>query len=316
MTAMAAVALAILVPHALPLGRARASSAIAIWLSALVLRALLSVLAAAVILTAIPGSAVFNQVASWCWHAILPGAAAHLGIDGHRIVMLALGLPLVTLGFWALGHCVRIVRAHHVTRQILRDDALGQGPFGSVIVGGGGVFVASAGLLRPKVVLSTGALAQLDDEELAAGVAHERGHIVRHHRWILVAAEVCRSVGRFLPGNRFALEQLRAGVERDADDWAVSRTSNPLALASAICKAASVPPGPVVTALGGSGTVARVDRLIEIGQPPPRWSRALSTSLAVAMISLSVGFALAVTPAAANGVQNLQQHPSSVECET
>lgn len=316
MTTLVAAAVAVLVPHALSLGRVRPSSAIAIWLSALVLRALLSVSAAAAFLTVMHGSATFHQFAGWCWHAVLPGVALHLSVNGHRLEMLALALPLLTLGFWGIARLVRIVRAHRTVRSALRRNSLGRGPFDSVVVGGSGVLVAAAGLVRPEVVLSTGALEQLDDEELAAGVAHECGHIARHHRWIMALAEICRSAGRFLPGSRYALEQVRLGIERDADDWAVSRTSNPLALASAICKAASVSPGPVVTALGGSGTTSRVDRLIAGGQSSPRLSRALSTSLAVAMISLSVGFALSVTPATAIGVQNLQEHPAPRDCDT
>jgi len=61
------------------------------------------------------------------------------------------------------------------------------------------VLVAAAGLRKPRVVVSAGALLNLDDEELAASLDHEHGHIVRRHRYVLVAAELCRALARLFP---------------------------------------------------------------------------------------------------------------------
>ena len=47
-----------------------------------------------------------------------------------------------------------------------------------------------------------------------------------------------------MPGTKDALQRLQFCLERDADEYAVDRTRNPIALASAICKAAVDSPAP------------------------------------------------------------------------
>jgi hypothetical protein len=182
-------------------------------------------------------------------HAVAGHAAAALG-------GLALSLSLL----YALA---RVVQATFAARRLVRNP-LGRGPEGSLIIGGDGVVLAAAGLTRPRLVVSAGALAQLDDAELRVAIAHERAHIRRGHRWALLFAEICRVLGRPLPGTVRAVREFRLHIERDADRSAARDRPERLALASAIVKAASVPAAHTGMALlGGDGTVARVRELLD-----------------------------------------------------
>ena len=153
--------------------------------------------------------------------------------------------------------------------------------------------LAVAGLTRPKLVVSAGALARLDDAELSAAIAHERAHIRRCHRFVLLFAELCRVLGRPLPGTAHAVRELRFQIERDADRSAVRERADRLALASAICKAATVgAPRAGMASLGGDGTAARVRELLQDAVPDahPRRLRALAAGVS----ALAVGAALSL----------------------
>ena len=160
-----------------------------------------------------------------------------------------------------------MAQAAFAVRRLVRTP-LGRGPENSVIVGGDDVVLAAAGLARPTLVISAGALARLDDAELAAAIAHERAHIRRRHRYVLLYAELCRVLGRPLPGTAHAVRQLRFHIERDADRSAVRGRADRLALASAICKAATgATTRAGMAALGGDGTAARVRELLQDAVP-------------------------------------------------
>jgi len=151
--------------------------------------------------------------------------------------------------------------------------------------------VAAAGLRHPRVLVSAGALTSFDDEELAASLEHEQGHIARNHRYILVLAELCRALGRFLPGTRAAARELGIHLERDADRFALARRHSPAALASAICKAAQRPTVAPIAALGGGGVSRRIRELLEADRQPVRSRglpvRVLATTMGVLVVALA-----------------------------
>ena len=185
--------------------------------------------------------------------------------------------------------------AGRVRRPPARARAAGPRAGGSVIVGGDDVVLAAAGLARPTLVVSAGALARLDDAELAAAIAHERAHIRRRHRYVLLYAELCRVLGRPLPGTARAVRQLRFHIERDADRSAVRERADRLALASAICKAATgATTRAGMAALGGDGTAARVRELLQDAVPDGR-ARGLR-ALAVGVAAFAVAAALSLPP--------------------
>ena len=312
----AAVAAAIALPHHLPLSRVTPMLGASIWLFALTLRALACVFAAMFVLFSLPATRLFEVLTHWCWHAVLPLVGTHLPLEGHRLGDTATLLPGLFLAVSTLSVVWALMRTAHAVHKMLRRHALAGGPMGSVIVPDGDVLVAAAGLRRPTVVVSAGALCAFDDEELAASVDHERGHIVRHHRFLLVLGELCRTVGRFVPGAAPALGQLHFHLERDADEYALARQHDPLALASAICKAAGAStPIPAALALEGDGDV--VDRLRLLTSGSPRGGRALHSTamvLAVAMIALAIDLTAALTGVADPGDASLLAAAPVVHC--
>ena len=296
------VTAAIAAPHLLRLDSASPVLAASIWLAALALRALTALAAALLVLLYIPTTDVFRAVTHWCWHAVIPLITAHLPFSGHALADAALIAPGIVLVGSSVAVVAGLWRAARRVALLLRRAAMGPGPSNSVVLADGAVLVACAGLRRPIVVVSAGALVSLDDDELAASLAHEHGHIERRHRYLLVLAELLRAFARFLPGSRSAAREFVFHLERDADRYAVARDHDPLALASAICKAAIGPSlGPSMSALGGSGVVARRIRLLMTGEgagPPASHASGLR-ALAAAMTTL-VLISAATLPASAH----------------
>ena len=304
--ALASVVLAtIALPHLLPLRRADPAAAVALWTASLTLRALLGVFAVIWLVLYLPATALFRALTHWCWHAVVPLLATHLGFSGHRVVDAAIVLPALVLAASLISVGVGVWRVARSVQRVLASSALGRGPRDSLIVGGAGVLVAAAGLSRPRVVISAGALAQLDDEELAAALDHERGHIARRHRFLLVHAELCRALGRFVPGTRRAVKELGYHLERDADRWAL-RGHDRFALASAILKAARCQhtnPSPALASLaGGNDVEERLGELVADHQGS-RLQQRLLHGLAAFAVTLTLGIAASVPPTLAAGLQ-------------
>lgn len=296
---LAAFALAgIAVPHLVRLDRAEPMCAALLWLNGLALRALAAIFVAIWLIFYLPATALFHALTHWCFHAVLPLLTAHLGFSGHNVGDVATLAPSFVLVASAASVGFGVVRAARSVRRLLTRDSLGTGPHDSVIVGGPDVFVGAAGLHRPRLVVSAGALVQLDDAELEAGLEHERGHIKHHHRFVLLFAQLCRALGRFVPGGRRAMRELVFHLERDADAYAL-RSHDRYALARAICKAAlSREQHPVVAALGGGGgrLTDRVRGIIAADGGDAQPARLLRSAAAVgAVVTLALTVALPST---------------------
>jgi hypothetical protein len=252
----------------------------------------------------LPRTDVFESLTHWCLHEVLPGLAANLQLEGHGIGDLTLFVPGLALVVSLIVACVRTARSAKAARALLGQQ-VGRGPQDSVIVRGPDVVFAVAGLTHPRIVVSAGALASLDDAELAAGLDHERAHIARRHRFVLLIAGLLSALGWMLPGTGRAARELAFHLERDADRWALRRLNDRLALASVICKAAiTTEPAtrPAVAKLGETGIRERLGQLLE--EQPPRTGHpaaAALNALAVAMVVFTLLFTVAVPTAAIAG---------------
>jgi len=155
---------------------------------------------------------------------------------------------------------------------------------------------------RPLLVLSSGMVAELDGDQLAAVVAHERAHLRERHHLLLLPFVAWEAALPVLPAAGRAHAAVRELVEMRADDVALhslSGTAPRRTLARAIVAAAGgaggagVPTGAL--AISGSVAGARVVRLLEPPDPLPaaaRW-----TALAAAGLLLLVPTALLLLPA-------------------
>ena len=313
---LALITAGITLPHALRLNRSTPLAAVTLWSVALALRALLVIFAVLYVAFFVPGTEAFTKLTHWCWHTVVPLLAAHLGLDGHYVGDAATILPGLVTMLWLLSVTIGVARGARAVRRMLARESLGTGPSDSVIVAGHEVMLAAAGLGRPRVVVSAGALLELDDEELAAGLDHERGHIARRHRFLLVFAELCRSIGRAVPGSRYALKELAFHLERDADRWALRQSNHPYALASAICKAAGTGETTWARAsLGGGRASARLGELIAADGEPPARGRWLLNATAVAMVGLTLLVAALVPSSALAGSQQLGSTVPHYHCD-
>lgn len=288
-------------PHVLPLHRVTPSLAALAWTCALGLRALVALGGAIFVLLYLPQTGVYDAVAHWCWHEALPLVAAHLGLSGHPVIHAAIVLPGLALAASVLWVVFGLLRAWLGLRTKLHH-AVGEGPRGSTIIAADDIVVGVAGLGRSKIIVSDAALDAMDPAELEASLCHELGHIRRRHRALLLLASVLAALGRLLPGTAAAERALRFQLERDADEYAVAHTRDPLALASAICKAATGGVLAGATGLRGSGCVTmRLDYLEGDGQRAGRALERGIQALAVALVLSCIGL-LATLPSWAMAV--------------
>jgi beta-lactamase regulating signal transducer with metallopeptidase domain len=143
-----------------------------------------------------------------------------------------------------------------------------------------------AGLLKPRIYLSSAALETVPPTELAAVLEHESHHCARRDPLRVLIVQVLGDSLFFLPLMRRLRERYCALAELAADEAAVAKTGDRSALAAALITFASTPnPGVVGIA------PERVDHLL--GQRP-RWQ--LSASLLTgAPVTLAGALAGAVT---------------------
>ncbi|MEU2004607.1 M56 family metallopeptidase [Rhodococcus sp. NPDC019627] len=239
-------------------------------------------------------------------HRTLPGGSmigaclAHLretvgGADtAVEMVGVAVGATVVSATAWigcrlAVG-LVRLRRQTHgharrarlIGRRVSGVDAV-------VIDNTERVAYCAAG--RPHaVVITTAALAALDDRQVQAVLAHERAHLAGHHAQILA---VLRVLAAALPGitvfTAAALEVARL-LEMCADDCA-ARVHGPRTLLTgliALCAPAQVPDGAL-----GAGNIALMERAGRLASPPSR-----SAKIRVRVMSAAVAAALTAAPIA------------------
>jgi hypothetical protein len=280
-------------PHALPLHSVAPAIAAITWVFALAVRALIAIGVAVFVFVYLPQTEVFAAVASWCWHAILPLLSDHL--SGHPLADAAQILPALALAASLLWVVVGAIRAGLCVERHIRARTRGTGPLGSTVVSDRDILVAVAGVPRARVVVSEGALGTLDPEELEASLTHEFGHLARRHRPVIVCASALAALARWLPGTRAVQRQLLLSLERDADEYAVARTRNPLALASAICKAAGTRSIPATALpLHRAGTLGiRLEQLVAGGRhrggaATEVAARALAGAMIIATLALTI----------------------------
>ncbi|MCO5992223.1 M56 family metallopeptidase [Actinoallomurus rhizosphaericola] len=138
---------------------------------------------------------------------------------------------------------------------------------------------------RSRIVVTSGALAALDDAQLSAVLAHERAHLrQRHHLALTASRALVRAFGP-LPPFTAAQAQIAYLVELAADDAAARRTGRLTVAESLLTLSEAVPagtPAPVLAA-GGTATGARARRLITGTRPlgPARTLLGLAVAAAV-----------------------------------
>jgi Zn-dependent protease with chaperone function len=144
------------------------------------------------------------------------------------------------------------------------------------------------------VVLSTGTLNCLDEDQLRAVIAHERAHLRGRHDVVVNLATAIARAFPAVPLFRHARDEIVRLVEMLADDVAARKHDRVAVAAALITVAAGRTPAAALGA-GGSTVTTRVRRLLAPHHPLPRAARAASVLGAVSLVTLPL--ALAANPA-------------------
>lgn len=223
----------------------------------------------------------------------LPGHLSRLGMTGWAGVGLTL-----TVGVWLVAvteiSTARVVLARRAHRQRLDAvaETLDHEAHAMVNVGGVRLLDHPRAVayclpgLRPRVVVSRGALAALDDRELAAVLAHEHAHARGRHDLVIQPFVAWAATFPFLPTAPGAVTAVELLVEMLADD-AAHRTCRSEDLRRALRHLAPdhvTLSGHSDGSLGGQ-LAARASRLAATPRPLPVVTRAL-VYLAAALILL------------------------------
>jgi Zn-dependent protease with chaperone function len=155
-------------------------------------------------------------------------------------------------------------------------------PLAYCVPGGGG-----------HIVITTAAVAALDERQMTAVLAHEHAHLDGRHDVILFGADVAAAA---FPWSRFfrrARRELSLLVEMLADDEA-SRRSDRTTLATALVDLGQSPPPQGAVAANGD-TVERVHRLIHTTAGTTAVRRAVV--LALSMLLLASPWVITIAPA-------------------
>lgn len=205
---------------------------------------------------------------------------------------LGLGSLAVAVVMLALRSAVRQLRA---SRRFVRGlTVTGSGPRGAVLFADARPQAFCAGLLRPRIYVSTGAVCSLNTDELDAVLAHEAHHARLRDPLRVLIARVLGDALFFLPAVRRLGERYSALAELAADGAAVrARGTQPLASALLVFEAAD----PVVVGIAPE----RVDHLLG---DRPAWQLPLAL-LAWAVVVLTAVAVVALRLEAAQGASPL-----------
>jgi hypothetical protein len=198
-------------------------------------------------------------------------------IDAVVIVLLAVLGSVVTVR--ALTGALREIQASRRFERLLAQSKP-RPLHGALLIASPQPRAFCAGLLRPRVYVSTGAVAILDEEALSAVLAHERHHARRRDPLRLATGRVLARALFFLPGLADLLERQQALAELSADESAINvERANRSALARAMLTFSDIPG----SSSSGGIDPARVDYLLG---DPPSWRFPGLVCLAAASVLL------------------------------
>lgn len=234
-----------------------------------------------------PGSA-FRMLADDLAGGRLP---AELGI-GH-LALISVGLGIGVVLFWSTGASLRhAAKARQRQRDLLalvaRADPAAPG---ALVLDHPSATAYCVPGLRPRVVISAGALSLLPRDELAAVLSHEQAHAKERHDLVLLPFS---ALVRALPGVSWVVRAMAAVallVEMRADDRARRQHTDEL-LAAALARFATAPsrvtPAGMLAA-AEHDIVARVRRLrAPLGPTPLAALVALATTTGLAALPVAL----------------------------
>jgi hypothetical protein len=218
------------------------------------------------------GFVIWRLTETW---RVTPAAASHrISVLGQKltypaanlgaviVVVLALiGLSVVAL---AMSGAVRELAADRRLRRRLRAHVRRRHA-GAHVIEDERPRAFCAGLLRPRIYISTGALELLDDAALRAVLAHERAHVRRRDPLRVACGRVIAAALFYVPGLRELHRRQIALAELSADERAIAAApENRAALARAMLSFAE-------RSLADDPTGLDPERVDHLLGDPPAW---------------------------------------------
>lgn len=225
-----------------------------------------------------------------CWRLLLPhltpAAVAVIVVEGLGALVLARALR-------CLGRQLRAAR--RFVKQLPVSACIEVGSRRVVVFAGSDPHAFCAGLWRPRIYLSHGALALLEARELEAVVAHEAHHAARRDPVRILLLRVLTHALFFLPALRRLEQRYRQLAEIAADEAALVACGDPSPLAAALLRfEESGAPGVVGIA------PERVDHLLGA---PSRWNLGRGPMAAALVVIVVLGLAAATIARSTGQVQ-------------
>ncbi|WP_248923929.1 M56 family metallopeptidase [Paenibacillus hamazuiensis] len=150
----------------------------------------------------------------------------------------------LVLAFWhIMQQLYRSLRAHRKLSRLVHKELTASlnetfcgGRREVLVVEHRDTAALTMGLIRPKIMLSTGLLDILHDDELAAVIRHEIFHKQSRDPLKTAFMHVCSAVLWYIPILRWCCTQYQMAREVLADAYAIRSTGSPTSLGSALVK--------------------------------------------------------------------------------
>ncbi|HEU5418950.1 MAG TPA: M56 family metallopeptidase, partial [Streptosporangiaceae bacterium] len=213
-----------------------------------------------------------------------------LGWAGVALTLVA-GVWLATVAAVSTARLLRVRREHRQRIDLLAEEVPAAELAAARPAGPGGVpagrtqvrlvnhpLVAAYCLpgVRPRIVLSQGAIDALAPDQLTAVVMHEHAHARGQHHLVIQPFRAWQQTFPFLPAARRATAAVELLVEVTADDVA-RRHCGPAPLAAALA---------ALTEPGDEQIAARMARLGAAPRPLPRLAAAAVCAAAIVLVAL------------------------------
>jgi beta-lactamase regulating signal transducer with metallopeptidase domain len=210
-------------------------------------------------------------------------------------------------GSRTLSRLARSSRAPCPSRIMAAAAGLGPGP-DIEVVRADEPFAVTYGLMRPRILVSTGLAEALSVKGIAAVLAHERHHVRHRDPLRLLAVRLAAAYGCWLPAAAWLARNLALRRELSADLAAARRTSR-ADLAAALLRLASLPACPALAAARSAADErrsleARVTQL-EGSQPRrtrPAMGRIVASGGTIALVTAACMCCAALSQALPGGL--------------
>lgn len=222
------------------------------------------------------------------------GTPAGIGGTPAAVAGTILAVAVVVRASWHLARGLARARCdHRAHAAFLAAAGRPDQALGAVIIDADAPAAYCLPRGRPRLVITTSALARLSPGQLQAVLAHERAHLRGHHHLMLAAAAALARAFPAVPLLARASAELAVLAEITADDHAARRNSA-ADLAAALVTLAGAGSRSTALAAGGPAAIARIQRLL--APPPQPGLPARTARLAAGTAALLIPAAIATLP--------------------